>query len=146
MRMFCRSLFVLFLLLIAFCPSSIYGFWLYIWYIQTLLETILNWNIVYIRLIFLTIFFCLFKTRTLIFIVISCVFYVQFFWGERWLFFLFWYCRLCWQSLFKLSFHTDIQSTIIFVLLVYNDIQSTIIFVLSAYNDIQWAIILVLST
>ena len=38
MCMFCRSLFVLlsfFLLAIAVCPSSIYGFWLPLWYLQT---------------------------------------------------------------------------------------------------------------
>jgi hypothetical protein len=38
MCMFCRSLFVLFLLAIVLsCPSSIYGFWLPFWYLQTLL-------------------------------------------------------------------------------------------------------------
>ena len=42
--MFCRSLFVLSSLFFSFscvvCSSSIYGFWLPLWYLQTLLSTI----------------------------------------------------------------------------------------------------------
>jgi hypothetical protein len=45
--MFCRSLFVLlyfFFWPLVVCSSSIYGFWLPLWYLQTLLSQVLHHN------------------------------------------------------------------------------------------------------
>jgi hypothetical protein len=129
MRMFCRSLFVLFLLLIAFCPFDLRILAIHLVYSNSSRNHLKLKYCVHLidipHYIFLPV-----QNQDFDFHRLILCFLCAIFWGERWLFVLFWYCPLCWQALFKLSVHTDIQSAIIFVLSAYNDIHSAIILVL----------------